>query len=140
MARDDRIFKEEDLVKLRMPRWWINLAHKYRVKLHPRYDDMKYDTGIVVRDSLDEIRRRLLLLTCDIDNPNQYIYPTQVMSGHLYLPKGRQLHIRVFKHPDGYELKAHLEWSGLSHPIKHIMYSGLDYEKGYLILKKLWLG
>ena len=131
---------EEDTVKVRMPKWWMDWAHKFRVKLHPRYDDLKYDTGIVVTCPVEEIRQRLVLMTCDIDNPNQYIYPHQVMSGHLYLPKGRQLHIRVFRHPDGCELKAHLEWSGLSHPIRHTFYSGLDYEKGYLVLKKLWFG
>jgi hypothetical protein len=131
---------EQDYVKVRMPRWWINLAHKFRIKLHPRYDDDHYDTGIVVDCSLDEIRNRFLSWTCDLDNPHQYIYKNQVLSGHIYLPAGRQLHIRVFTHPKGYEMKAHLEWSGLEHPIRHTFYSGLDYEQGYIILKKLWFG
>ena len=132
--------REEDYVKVRMPRWWINIAHRYRVKLHPRYADENYDTGIILRCTLEEIRHRFILLTCDIDNPNQYIYPDQVMSAHLYLPKGRQLHVRVFKYPEGFIMKAHLEWSGVEHPIRHTFYSGLDYEEGYRILKKLWYG
>lgn len=129
---------EEDYIKVQMPRWWIDLAHKFRVKLHPRYADEHYNTGIVVTCTLEEIRQRFIQFTCDIDNPNQYIYPEQVMSAHLYLPKGKQLHVRVYKCSEGFLMKGHLEWSGTKHPIRHTFYSGLDYDEGDKILKKLW--
>ena len=73
---------------------------------------------------------------CEIDHPNQYKYPNQLASGHIYLNNGKQFHVRVTKHSKGLMLKAHEEWHGLTHPILHILYANLDYEKGYRMLKK----
>lgn len=125
-------------VKIRVPRWLINLAHRYRVWLHPRYADEHYPTGIPTKKSEKELRKLFTDWGCAIDHHNQYIYPNQVLSGHIYLGNGRQLHIRAFKLDNGsIELKAHVEWHGMTHPIRHILYSGLDYNKGYKLLKKL---
>ena len=123
----------------RVPRFFINLAHKFRVKLNPIYSDENYDTDIFTTIPLEEIIKIMQSWGCITDDPNQYMYSNQVGSGHMSFINGRQLHIRVYKHPDGrYSLKAHAEWDGLVRPIMHIMYAGLDYEKGYKILKRLW--
>jgi hypothetical protein len=74
---------------------------------------------------------------CQLNHPNQYEYPDQVASGHLYLDNGKQFHVRVSTHSKGLMLKGHVEWHGITHPILHIMYANLDYEKGYRMLKKL---
>ena len=34
-----------------------------------------------------------------------------------------------------FPVKGHVEWHGVTHPIRHIMYANLDYEKGYRMLK-----
>jgi hypothetical protein len=122
-----------------MPRIFINLAHKFRVWLHPRYADESYDTGIITTKSVEELRKLFKKWGCEIDHINQYVYPTQVISGHKYLGNGRQLHIRGCRLDDKrIELKAHMEWHGMTHPIRHTLYVGLDYDKGYEMLRKLW--
>jgi hypothetical protein len=60
-----------------------------------------------------------------------------VASGHLYLTNGKQFHLRVYKNSDGLMIKGHVEWHGITHPILHMMYANLDYEKGYRMLKNL---
>lgn len=126
--------------KIRVPRFFTNLAHKFRVKLNPRYADEIYDTDLYTRLPLETIISIMESWGCKINDENQYWYPNQVASGHLFFTNGRQLHIRVYDHGNGlYSLKAHVEWDGMIRPVMHIMYAGLDYYKGYRILKHLWL-
>ena len=125
--------------RIRSPKIFVRWAHTFRVKLNPRYADENYDTDIYTELPLETIIQILASWGCRINDPNQYWYPNQVASGHIYFTNGRQLHIRVYEHEDGrYSLKAHVEWDGMVRPIMHIMYAGLDYHKGYRILRHLW--
>jgi hypothetical protein len=128
---------EENSIKIYVPRFLLRWAHKFRVGLNPIYSDENYDTDIVVDLSILKLTKLMVTWGCEIDHPNQYKYPDQVASGHIYLNNGKQFHIRITKHPKGFMLKAHEEWHGLTHPILHILYANLDYEKGYRMLKKL---
>ncbi len=143
------VYGEEDILvirglreareKFKIPRFLINWAHRFRVKLNPRYADENYDTDIHTSFSLEKIIDILKSWGCKINDPIQFWYKDQVASGHISFLNGRQLHIRVYGLGDGrYSLKAHAEWDGLVRPIQHMMYAGLDYEKGYRILKRLW--
>ena len=127
----------EDTVKVYCPKFFLKLAHKFRVSLNPIYSDENYDTDIVVDISLKELTKVLKTWGCELNHPNQYWYPDQVASGHIYLNNGKQFHLRVTKHRRGLMLKGHIEWHGLTHPILHILYANLDYESGYRMLKKL---
>jgi hypothetical protein len=114
-----------------MLRW----AHKFRVALNPIYSDEHYDTGLVIDLPIKKIENLLSSWGCELNHPNQFEYPNQVLSGHLYLKNGKQLHIRVKKVDKGLELKGHVEWHGVTHPILHMLYANLDYEKGYQMVK-----
>ena len=128
-------------IKVHVPRIFIDFVHDFRVWLHPRYSDKDSEASIITDMTLEEIKTKLQKWGCEINNPNQYWYPTQVASGHIALENGKQFHVRVFQLENGtYELKAHTEWEGLAHPIKHTLYMGLDYENGYQMLKKFWAG
>ena len=41
---------------LRLPRFLIDWAHLFRVKLNPRYSDEAHDTGVVVRSDIETIK------------------------------------------------------------------------------------
>jgi hypothetical protein len=127
----------EDTIKIYVPKFLLRWAHMFRVGLNPIYADENYDTDIVIEMPKNKIREMMRDWGCELDHPNQFEYPGQEISGHIYLNNGKQLHIRVTKHPKGFMLKAHEEWHGITHPILHIMYANLDYEKGYRMLKKL---
>jgi hypothetical protein len=126
-----------DTIKVYVPKIFLKWAHDFRVKLHPRYADENYDTDIVINIELDRLRELMDKWGCDIDHPNQYKYPNQVSSGHIYLANGKQFHVRVYKHSKGFMIKGHVEWHGITHPILHMMYANLDYEKGYRMLRNL---
>lgn len=129
-----------DLISLILPRYFINLAHRVRISISPIFSDENYDTGIRTTCSLYEIECKMREWGCEINHPNQYRYPNQVSSGHLYLKNEKQLHIRVTKvNSMEYELKGHVEWHGLRHPLLHTLCINLDYDKGYRMLKELWL-
>jgi hypothetical protein len=120
-----------------MPKKFLKWAHDFRVKLHPRYADENYDTDIVINISLKKLLKFMETWGFELNHPNQYNYPDQVASGHLYLTNGKQFHIRVYKRSEGLMIKGHVEWHGITHPILHMMYANLDYEKGYRMLKNL---
>jgi hypothetical protein len=126
-------------VFVRVPRFLTDLVHEVRVIINPKFADEFYDTGIVVKGPLEKIEERMSSWGSELNHPNQFKYPNQVSSAHLYLTNGKQLHIRV-KYLSGarYELKGHVEWHGVPHPVKHMMYLGLDYKLGYKITKALW--
>ena len=126
----------QEPIKIYVPKFLLRWAHKFRVGLNPIYSDENYDTDIVVDLPLQKIIKHMKKWGCEIDHPNQYKYPNQLASGHIYLNNGKQFHVRVTKHSKGLMLKAHEEWHGLTHPILHILYANLDYEKGYRMLKK----
>lgn len=128
---------DEDTIKVYMPKFLLRWAHKFRVNLNPIYADENYDTDIVVNLPFNRVIKLMQSWDCEIGHPNQFEYSNQVSSGHIYLKNGKQLHIRVYSHPKGFMLKAHEEWHGVTHPILHIMYANLDYEKGYRMLKRL---
>ena len=128
---------DKDSVKIYVPRFLLRWAHKFRVKLNPIYADENYDTDLVTDLPLTKLKKLMLSWGCELDHPNQFSYPDQVTSGHIYLKNGKQFHVRVSKHPDGLMMKGHVEWHGLTHPILHILYANLDYEKGYRMLKEL---
>jgi hypothetical protein len=128
---------DEDTIKVYLPKFMLRWAHKARVALNPIYADENYDTDIVVELPQRKILKIMESWGCELNHPNQYEYPGQIASGHIYLKNGKQLHIRVTEHPKGYMMKAHEEWHGITHPILHIMYANLDYEKGYRMLKRL---
>ena len=128
---------DEDTIIIYVPKFLLRWAHKFRVGLNPIYADENYDTDIVIDLPKPKIIKLMESWGCEIDHPNQFEYPDQIASGHIYLNNGKQLHIRVTNHPKGFMLKAHEEWHGLTHPFLHIMYANLDYEKGYRMLKKL---
>jgi hypothetical protein len=127
----------EDSIKIYVPKFLLRWAHRFRVHLNPIYSDENYNTDIIIDLSLDKLLKVLSSWDCELNHPNQFNYPHQVASGHIYLNNGKQLHIRVTKHSKGLMLKAHEEWHGVTHPILHIMYANLDYEKGYRMLKRL---
>jgi hypothetical protein len=127
----------EDTIKIYMPKFLLRWAHSFRVHLNPIYADENYETDLVIDITLKKLHKIMDSWNCEIDHPNQYWYPDQVASGHIYLNNGKQFHMRVYKHPKGLMLKGHVEWHGITHPILHIMYANLDYEKGYRMLKKL---
>ena len=126
---------DEDTIKLFVPKFLLDLAHEFRVKLNPIYADENYETDLIVDIPLKELQNIMRDWGCEIDHPNQFWYPDQVTSGHIYLENGKQFHMRVYKHKDGFLVKGHVEWHGVTHPIRHIMYANLDYEKGYRMLK-----
>ncbi len=126
----------QDTIKIHMPKFMLRWAHKFRIKLNPIYSDENYDTDIVINLPLSGIIKLMAGWGCEINHPNQYEYPNQVASGHIYLNNGKQFHLRVTSHSKGLMLKGHVEWHGVTHPILHIMYANLDYEKGYRMLKK----
>jgi hypothetical protein len=128
---------DENKIKLLMPRFLLDLAHRFRVNLNSIYADENYETDVVIDLPLPEIIELMEDWGCEINHPNQFKYPDQVASGRMYLNNGKQFHVRVSKHPKGYMLKAHTEWHGVTHPFLHMMYANLDYEKGYRMLKKL---
>ncbi len=125
----------EDTIKIFVPKFLLDWAHEFRVKLNPMYADENYDSDIIVDISLEELKTLMRSWGCEIDHPNQFWYPNQVTSGHIYLENGKQFHMRVYKHKKGFLIKGHVEWHGVTHPIRHIMYANLDYEKGYRMLK-----
>jgi len=127
----------EDTIKVYMPKFLLRWAHQFRVGLNPIYSDENYDTDLVVNIPLKKLMNYMESWGCELNHPNQYEYPNQVASGHLYLNNGKQFHVRVSTHPKGLMMKGHVEWHGITHPILHIMYANLDYEKGYRMLKKL---
>ena len=133
----DKDAKSKDTIKIHVPKFLLRWAHKFRVNLNPIYSDENYDTDIVLNMPLDKLKKIMQSWGCEINHPNQFEYKDQLASGHIYLDNGKQLHIRVTKHKKGLMVKAHEEWHGVTHPILHIMYANLDYEKGYLMLKKL---
>ena len=92
---------------------------------------------IVIKMPLKKLIKLMESWGSDMNHPNQYWYPDQVASAHIYLDNGKQFHVRVYKHEKGLMLQGHLEWHGITHPIRHTMYANLDYEKGYRMLKKL---
>ncbi len=128
---------DEDTIKIYIPKFMLRWAHKFRVALNPIYSDEHYNTGIKLDMSLDKLENLMESWGCELNHPNQYEYRHQVASGHLYLKNGKQLHIRVTERLEGYELKAHLEWHGVTHPILHMLYANLDYQKGYEMLKRI---
>ncbi len=128
---------DEDTIKIHMPKCFLKWAHDFRVKLHKRYADENYKTDIVIDLPLPKLIKIMESWGAVINHPNQYWYSMQVASGHIYLPNGKQFHMRVYTHPKGLMVKGHIEWHGLTHPILHIMYANLDYEAGYRMLKKL---
>ncbi len=131
-----RLNMNEDTIKIYIPKFLLRWAHKFRVGLNPIYSDEHYDTGIILDIALQELETIMGSWGCELNHPNQFQYPNQVASGHKYLQNGKQLHIRVIEKPDGYELKAHVEWHGVTHPILHMLYANLDYQKGYEMLKR----
>lgn len=131
------VLMNRDTIKIYMPKFFLRWAHRFRVNLNPIYADENYDTDIVVNMSLSELIKIMEKWGCELNHPNQYWYPDQVASGHIYLNNGKQFHLRVYDHPKGLMIKGHVEWHGITHPILHTMYANLDYEKGYRMLKKL---
>ena len=125
----------EYILRIRVPKFLLNLAHKFRVGLNSIYSDEHYGTGITLDLPLEDIELQISTWGCELNRPNQYKYPDQVSSGHLNLKNGKQFHVRVYKKTNGYELKAHVEWHGVTHPILHMLYANLDYIKGYKMLK-----
>lgn len=124
---------------VKVPKFLTDIVHEVRVLINPRYADEFYQTGILTEMPLKKVEEKMKSWGCEMNHHNQYKYPTQVSSGHIYFTNGRQLHIRVkFISGGKYELKGHVEWHGVSHPIRHMMYADLDYDLGYKILKKLW--
>jgi hypothetical protein len=128
---------DEDTIKIYMPKFLLRWAHRFRVNLNPIYSDENYDTDIVIKLPLPKLLKVMEAWGCELNHPNQFEYPGQVASGHLYLNNGKQFHMRVTKNSKGLLLKGHVEWHGITHPILHIMYANLDYEKGYQMLKRL---
>jgi hypothetical protein len=120
-----------------VPRILIDSVHEFRVKLNPIYAEENYETDLVIDTPLKKLIEIMEEWGCEINHPNQYKYPNQVASGHLYLNNGKQFHLRVYKHSKGLMIKGHIEWHGVTHPIRHIMYANLDYAKGYRMLKSL---
>jgi hypothetical protein len=126
-------------VYVRVPKFLIDVVHEVRVLLNPIYADEYYAKSIMTRTRLKTIEEKMKSWGCELNHPNQFKYPNQVSSGHLYFSNGKQLHIRVKYIAGGkYELKGHVEWHGVPHPIKHMMYMDLDYDLGYDIMKELW--
>lgn len=123
-------------MKIYIPKFMLRWAHKFRVGLNPIYSDEHYDTGMIIDISLAKLKNLMESWGCELNHPNQFEYPHQVASGHIYLKNGKQLHIRVVEKPEGYELKGHVEWHGVTHPILHMLYAHLDYQKGFEMLKK----
>lgn len=128
---------DEDTIKIHVPKFFLRWAHKFRVHLNPIYSDENYETDIVVNMPLTKLLKVMSSWGCELNHPNQYQYPEQVASGHIYLNNGKQFHMRVYNHKKGLMLKGHEEWHGVTHPIMHIMYANLDYENGYRMLKNL---
>jgi len=128
---------DENTVKIRMPKFLLRWAHTFRVHLNPIYADENYDTDIVINLPIPKLLQIMADWGCEVNHPNQYQYPNQVASGHIYLNNGKQFHMRVYRHKNGLMMKGHVEWHGITHPILHIMYANLDYEKGYRMMKKL---
>lgn len=124
---------------IRVPKFLTDLVHEVRVLINHRYADEHYDTGIVVAGPLKKVEEKMASWGSELNHPNQFKYHNQVSSAHLYLANGRQLHIRV-KYRSGakYELKGHVEWHGVAHPVRHMMYADLDYDLGHEIVKALW--
>ena len=131
------VLMDEDTIKVYIPKFLLRWAHRFRVHLNPIYSDENYKTDIIINMPLPKLNKIMESWGCEINHPNQYWYPDQVASGHIYLKNGKQFHMRVYNHPKGLMLKGHVEWHGVTHPILHIMYANLDYEKGYRMLKKL---
>ena len=125
----------KDTIIIYVPKFILHWAHKFRVTLNPRYSDEHYKTGIVLDLSKKGVEDLLTSWGCELNHPNQYIYSNQILSGHIYLKNGKQLHIRVKKVKNGFELKGHVEWHGVTHPILHMLYANLDYEKGHQMVK-----
>jgi hypothetical protein len=128
---------DKDAIKIYLPKFFLRWAHAFRVRLNPIYADENYKTDIIIDLQLDNLIKIMEKWGCEINHPNQYSYPHQVASGHIYLNNGKQFHVRVCRHEKGLMLKAHIEWHGVTHPILHIMYANLDYEAGYRMLKRL---
>ena len=131
------VLMEKDTIKIHMPKFLLRWAHRFRVRLNPIYADENYDTDIVIDIPLPKLMKLMGSWGCELNHPNQFEYPNQVASGHIYLNNGKQFHLRVTKTPKGMMLKGHVEWHGVTHPILHIMYANLDYEIGYRMLKKM---
>lgn len=92
---------------------------------------------ITTYDSLDSIRTKLQSLGFVIDYPLQHD-EGQVLSGHLFYNGGYQLHVRVFLiGNERYGIRAHYEYAP-SRPIRHLICTDLDYEKGCDLLNGLW--
>lgn len=124
---------------VKVPKFLIDVVHEVRVLINPKYADEYYDKSIMVKVPLRKIEEKMLMWGCELNHPNQYKYPNQVSSGHLYFGNGKQLHIRIkFIAGGKYEIKGHVEWHGVPHPFRHMMYADLDYDLGYNILKELW--
>ena len=124
---------------VRMPQFFIDVVHEVRVIINPKYADEFYKKALNVKVSLKKIEEKMRVWGAELNHPNQFKYPNQVSSGHLYFNNGKQLHIRVKYLTGGkYELKGHVEWHGVPHPVKHMMYMDLDYDLGYDIMKELW--
>jgi hypothetical protein len=124
---------------IRVPKFLTDVVHEIRVIINPKYADEYYDTGIFTVKKMKKIEEKLASWGCELNHTNQFKYTTQVSSGHLYFSNGKQLHIRVkFISGGKYELKGHVEWHGVAHPFRHMMYADLDYELGHKILKELW--
>lgn len=122
-----------------VPRWIVNGTHEFRRKLNPRYDDDGHPEKFFTRHPLFVIRSRLRGLGFELDTINQFSYPDQVLSGHLYFRNGRQLHVRVRRISKGYfKIQAHTEWNARYYLFRHIMYADLDYEEGYEMFIKMW--
>jgi hypothetical protein len=126
-------------VYVKVPKILIDVVHEIRVIINPKYADEFYEQAILVRNPLKKIEEKMVSWGCELNHNNQFKYPNQVSSGHLYFGNGKQLHIRVkFIAGGKYELKGHVEWHGVPHPIRHMMYFDLDYELGYKVMKDLW--
>lgn len=124
---------------VKMPKFFIDVVHEVRVIINSKYADEFYHKAILIKLPLAKIKDKFEAWGAEMDHHNQYKYPNQVGSAHLYFNNGKQLHIRVkFITGGKYELKAHVEWHGVPHPIRHMMYLDLDYDLGYRIMKELW--
>jgi hypothetical protein len=143
MDRYERMLERDDPglhdYGFRVPRWVVRLYHDFLKHLNPRFDDDGHRESFRTRHPLVDIRHRLKRLGLDMDSINQFVYPDQVLSGHLYFRNGRQLHVRVRRISKGlFKVQAHTEWNARYHLFRHILYADLDYEEGLQMVKKLW--
>ena len=129
------VLMNKDTIKVYIPKFFLRWAHRFRVRLNPIYADENYKTDIIINMPLPKLIKIMESWGCEVNHPNQFWYPDQVASGHIYLKNGKQFHMRVYKHPKGLMLKGHVEWHGVTHPILHMLYANLDYQKGYEMLK-----